>query len=101
MAGWNWDASTTFGRDQAWLGASNTLNASLGPTVDQTNFYLGQQISSQWSNNLDVTRSFEVGLAKPLDVSWGFEHRWEQFSEVAGELNSYANGIGNLGHERL
>ena len=95
LAGWNWDASTTFGRDQARLGASNTLNASLGPTVTQSDFYLGQQISSQWSNNLDVTRSFELGLAKPLDVSWGFEHRWEQFSEVAGELNSWADGPGN------
>jgi iron complex outermembrane receptor protein len=95
--GWQWDASSTFGRDNARLNAANTLNASLGPTVDQTSFYLGTQIFSQWTNNLDITRSFNIGLPKPLDVSWGFEHRWEQFSELAGELNSYADGIGNLG----
>ncbi len=95
LAGWSWDASSTFGRDAAWLGATNTLNASLGPSVTQTSFYMGQQIFNQWVNNLDVTRGFNVGLAKPLDVSWGLEHRWEQFAEVAGELNSYADGIGN------
>jgi iron complex outermembrane receptor protein len=92
LAGWQWDLSSTFGRDFAWLGASNTLNASLGPSVDQTSFYLGEQIFDQWVNNLDVTRSFNIGLAKPLDVSWGLEHRWEQFAEVAGEPNSYING---------
>jgi iron complex outermembrane receptor protein len=92
FAGWNWDISSSFGRDEAKLGASNTLNASLGPTVLQTSFYMGKQISEQWTNNLDVSRSFEVGLAKPLDVSWGVEHRWEQFQEVAGEPNSYING---------
>ena len=90
--GWHWDASSTFGRDFNWLGASNTLNASLGPTVDQTSFYMGQQIFNEWTNTLDVTRAFNVGLPKPLDVSWGVEHRWEQFIQVAGEPNSYING---------
>jgi iron complex outermembrane receptor protein len=92
LAGWNWDASSTFGEDHNWLGAANTLNASLGPTVDQTHFFMGKQIFNQWTNNLDVTRGFNVGLAKPLDVSWGFEHRWEQFAQVAGEPNAYRDG---------
>jgi iron complex outermembrane receptor protein len=92
FAGWKWDASSTFGRDFNWLGAANTLNASLGPSVRQTSFFLGQQIFDQWTNTLDVTRAFDIGLAKPLDVSWGFEHRWEQFAQVAGEPNSYVNG---------
>jgi iron complex outermembrane receptor protein len=92
FAGWHWDASSTFGRDFNWLGAANTLNASLGPSVDQTSFYMGQQIFQQWANTLDITRNFDIGLAKPLDVSWGFEHRWEQFIQVAGEPNSYVNG---------
>ena len=92
LFGWRWDASSTYGRDFARLGADNTLNASLGPTVTQTSFYMGEQIFDQWTNNLDVTRGFNIGLAKPLDVSWGFEHRWEQFAEVAGEPNSYIDG---------
>lgn len=92
LAGWQWDTSSTFGRDDAWLGASNTLNASLGPTVDQTKFFMGKQVFNEWVNNLDVTRGFNIGLAKPLDVSWGVEHRWEQFAELAGERNSWYDG---------
>ena len=92
LAGWHWDASSNFGRDYAWLGADHTLNASLGPAVTQSSFYLGAQIFQQWTNNLDVGRAFDIGWAKPLDVSWGLEHRWEQFSQKAGEPNSYING---------
>ena len=92
LGGWRWDTSSNFGRDYAWLGADDTLNASLGPAVTQSSFYMGAQIFQQWTNNLDVSRAFEVGWAKPLDVSWGLEHRWEQFSQVAGEPNSYLNG---------
>ena len=92
LAGWDWDLSSTFGRDHEWLGADNTLNASLGPSVTQTSFFMGTQEFDQWTNNLDVTREFKIGLAKPLEVSWGAEHRWEQFIEGAGEPNSYING---------
>jgi iron complex outermembrane receptor protein len=110
LAGWDWDLSSTFGRDHVWLGADNTLNASLGPTINQTSFFMGTQEFDQWTNNLDVTREFKIGLAKPLEVSWGAEHRWEQFIEGAGEPNSYINGgyivpndgtpFGNLYHGR-
>jgi iron complex outermembrane receptor protein len=92
FAGWKWDASSTYGQNYARLGADDTLNASLGPAVTQTSFYLGDQIFDQWTNNLDVTRAFAIGLAKPLDVSWGLEHRWEKFVQGAGEPNSYING---------
>jgi len=111
FAGWAWDISSSFGRDDARLNATNTINASLGPTSTQTSFYMGKQIFEQWTNNLDATRSFEIGLARRLDVSWGLEHRWEQFAEVAGEPNSYVNGgyqvpddgtpFGNLYHGRF
>jgi len=111
FAGWDWDASSTFGRDYVWLGADDTLNASLGPTVTQTSFFMGTQTFDQWTNNLDLTRGFNIGLAKPLDVSWGVEHRWEDFEQGAGEPNSYINGgyvvpndgtpFGNLYHGRL
>ena len=92
LLGWDWDLSSTFGRDYDWLGADNTLNASLGPSVTQTSFFMGTQEFDQLTNNLDVTREFRIGLAKPLEVSWGVEHRWEQFIEGAGEPNSYING---------
>ncbi len=90
--GWSWDLATTYGRDDISLDAKNTLNASLGPNVTQTRFYLGKQVFDQWVNTLDVSRSFDIGLAKPLDVSWGAEQRWERFAEGEGEPNSYING---------
>jgi iron complex outermembrane receptor protein len=111
LGDWRWDLSSNYGEDLVWLGADNTLNSSLGPSVAQESFYLGRQNFQQWSNNLDLTRAFDIGLAKPLDVSWGFETRWEQFVQVAGEPNSYINGgyvvpvdgtpFGDLYHGRL
>jgi iron complex outermembrane receptor protein len=89
--GWNWDLSTSYGQDHVRLGADNTLNPSLGPT-SPTSFYMGTQIQQLWVNNLDLTRDFNLGLAKPLTVSVGFEHRWERFQNKAGEPDSYING---------
>ena len=91
LAGWNWDLSTSYGQDHVRLGAENTLNPSLGPT-SPTSFYMGTQVQQLWLNNLDLTRDFDIGLAKPLTVSTGFEHRWEKFQSKAGEPDSYING---------
>ena len=88
---WSWDASSTYGRDYTELDGENTLNASLGPT-SPTYFHLANQIFDQWTNNLDVTRDFEVGLAKPLSVSFGVEHRYERFEIQAGDPDSYTIG---------
>lgn len=91
LAGWDWDASSSFGRDSVWLGAENTLNPSIGPT-SPTSFYMGRQIQSLWVNNLDLTHDYDIGLAKPVTVAVGFEHRWEKFQSKAGEPDSYRNG---------
>ncbi len=92
LYGWNYDLSTTYSRDLAVLRAQNTLNASLGPSVTQTDFYLGNLVFQQATTNLDVTREFDWGLPKPAQLSFGLEHRWEKYAEGAGELNSYVDG---------
>ena len=89
--GWDADLSTTYGRDYAYLAGENTINASLGPT-SPTYFHLSTQIFDQLTTNLDLTRSFEVGLAKPLTVSAGLEHRYESFEIQAGDPASYTVG---------
>ncbi len=91
LAGWKFDLSTTYGRDDARLDGENTLNASLGPT-SPTYFHLADQVFDQWTNNLDVTRDFEIGLAKPLSVSWGLEHRYERYQILPGDPASYTIG---------
>ena len=92
VSGWNYDLSSTFSRDLAVLRARNTLNASLGPTVTQTDFYLGNLVFKQLTTNADITRDVDVGLTKPAQLSFGLEHRYEKYEEGAGEPNSYIDG---------
>lgn len=91
LAAWAWDLSTTLGRNKAWLSSRNDLNPSFGDSSG-SRFDQGSQTADQWTTNLDFTRPFEIGLAKPVDVSFGFEHRFERFSIGAGDYDSYADG---------
>jgi iron complex outermembrane receptor protein len=105
LGGWDWDLSSSYGKDNVKLGAEGTLNPSLGPS-SPTEFYMGRQISTLWVNNLDVNRAFDLGLAEPLQLAIGVEHRWEKFQNEAGEPDSYRNGLyripcGNTPFERL
>lgn len=91
VAGWDADLSTTYGKDDVRLGAQNTLNASIGP-ASKTSFYLGALEFEQWTSNLDFTRAFDIGLARPLQFSTGVEHRWEKYVQTAGEPDAYRDG---------
>lgn len=88
---WGYDLSTSYGRDSVKLGAENTLNPSLGPT-SPTTFFMGRQKQDLWVSNLDLSREFEIGLAKPLSIAFGAEYRWERFQNIAGEPDSYRDG---------
>lgn len=89
--GWNIDLSSSYGRDQVRLGADNTLNPSLGPG-SKTRFFMGKQRQDLWVNNLDIQKSIPIGLANPLELAFGLEHRWERFQNRAGEPDSYRDG---------
>jgi len=90
LSGWDWDLSTSYGKNRARLTESETLNASLGPT-SPTSFYLGTLSSTEWVNSLDVTRGFAVGGGN-LQVSAGLQHRLETYGLSAGDPASYAAG---------
>jgi len=92
VGAWNYDLSTTYARDVAVLRARNTINASLGPTLTQTRFYLGNLAFAQATTNLDLTREIDIGRARPAQLSFGLEQRWEKYAEGAGEPNSYIDG---------
>ena len=90
LAGWSVDLATTYGKDIDKFYTEGTANvdlAALGST--QTMFYDGKFVASQWTTNLDVTREFEVGMASPLTVAFGVEHRKDSYDVGAGEPNSY------------
>ena len=89
--GWDWDLSTTFAQDHAQLDGENTINASLGPNSPNY-FHLSTHNFQQWTTNLDVTREFEGVLARPIQVSWGLEQRYEHFRISPGDEASYIVG---------
>jgi iron complex outermembrane receptor protein len=99
--GWNWDLSTTYGRDKDNISTLDSANpgvyavlqgASKTPIIPQTNFYDGSFTNSEWTNNLDINRDIEVGLASPLNLAFGGEVRKDSFAIAQGEPNSYALG---------
>ncbi len=92
FSGWSWDLSTGYGDNEAKLHTSNTNNASLGPASPKT-FYVGTLESSEWTSNLDLTRSYDLAAAGKLQVSFGAQYRREKYQISPGEPASYAEGL--------
>ena len=91
LGAWDFDLSSSYGRDHVKLGAVNTLNPSLGPS-SPTSFFMGKQVQTLWVNNADLRHEYDIGLAEPLAIAVGVEHRWEKFQNIAGEPDSYRDG---------
>ncbi|RMQ49496.1 putative TonB-dependent sideophore receptor [Pseudomonas cichorii] len=88
---WDWDLSSTYGRNKAEQGTERNQNPSLGEATPN-NFTSGTWIANELTTNLDFKRDFDIGLQKPLDLSYGFEHRREGYEVEEGDWASYANG---------
>jgi iron complex outermembrane receptor protein len=95
LAGWNWDLAGTYGKDVDKIGTQNSGNGSLfvNTHTTPTNFYDGSFTASELTGNLDITRNFNVGLATPLSLAFGFEARENTYAIAAGDPASYY-GIG-------
>ena len=91
---WFYDASVGYGRNEFDFYVSDSLNASLGPTMppNQTHFYAGTLGDRLLTVNFDLNRQFKLGLAGPLNVATGVEYRREGYEIGAGEPNSYIDG---------
>ncbi|HEY7512227.1 MAG TPA: TonB-dependent receptor, partial [Vicinamibacteria bacterium] len=91
---WFWDLSGQAGHNRFEFHVADSLNVSLGPAVppNQTSFYAGALVFQHLLANFDLSRSFEVGLAGPLNVAFGAEARREKYGLEAGEPASYADG---------
>ena len=88
---WLYDVSVSIGLSKIIYGISNTINPSLGP-MSPTKFSPGSARQLEKNFNIDVSRLFETGFNVPFNFAAGFEWRRENFSQVAGELESYAVG---------
>ena len=93
-AQWDWDLSTTYGRNKSEHSSDLSINPTYGPDSPASFDNLATLQFDQWVNNLDLTRKFDsLGPLKfPLQVSMGLEHRWERFQTFAGQANAYNVG---------
>jgi iron complex outermembrane receptor protein len=91
LAGWHADLSLGYGHNSFDYIVRNSLNTSYG-TASQRTFDAGGLRYGQYVANLDFSREFEVGLATPLSVALGVEHRGEDFQIRPGDVQSYATG---------
>lgn len=107
------DLSSTYGKDKNKIYVDHTLNLALYydtsntvtnangtttyiPGTSPTHIYDGSLSAWQWTNTLDLTHKFDVGLAQPLNVAAGLEYRRENYTTGAGEPASYYTGTGVL-----
>lgn len=90
-AEWKWDISSTFGRNLARHGSTNSLNASLGPS-SPTRFRTFDSSFEQWTTNLDLSREIDLGLDAPLNLALGAEYRWEKFATTPRDPLAFTNG---------
>jgi iron complex outermembrane recepter protein len=89
--GWRWDLSADYGRNLFHFDVRNSANVTLG-AASPTEFYAGTLESDQFTANLDVAKSFAVGLASPLNVAVGGEFRRDGYQITEGEPDSYRDG---------
>jgi iron complex outermembrane receptor protein len=90
-AGWRWDLSADYGRNLFHFDVFNSANVTLGAS-SPTEFYAGTLKADQFTANLDLARSVELGLTSPLNVAVGGEFRRDGYDIVEGEPDSYRDG---------
>ncbi|CAN5556881.1 TonB-dependent receptor [soil metagenome] len=95
-AGWNFDLSSTYGVDDIEVRVEDSITASLyadtstltAKGFSPTSFHAGSWTTTQLTNNLDLSKEFDVGMATPLAAAFGFENRHETYEIGAGEPGS-------------
>ena len=92
---WSYDVSGQYGHNSFAFTIGDTLNVSLGPSLqtNKTTFDAGTLALQQFVGNVDVSRPIAVaGFAGPVNVAAGIEYRRENYQIHAGEPDSYRDG---------
>ncbi len=99
LAGWHWDLSSTFGGNHTEVYVVNTANAAEFATLQAASatpvnyglhtIYDGNFDATEWTNTLDIDRSFNVGFAAPLNIAFGAEERRDTYAIGSGDPESY------------
>lgn len=89
LIGWDYDVSSSFGRNYSHQFSKLSIRPSLGPTGPTQWSNLANFEFRQWTHNIDLHRSVDIGLAKPLEISIGGEYRLDCFRTFAGDPLAY------------
>lgn len=89
---WNYDLNGQFGANDFEYNITNSLNVTLGPNSNQTEFFAGTVALQQSHGQLDLSRAFDVGWAGPLNVAAGAILRYDRYEVTAGEEASWIDG---------
>ncbi len=91
--GWRWDASVGYGSNELTFNISNVTSPSFGGPDAITSFDdLGSRKQEELVINLDLSKEYEVGLASPLNVAFGYEYHQEEWSVRVGQAESFDQG---------
>ena len=86
-----YDFSASYGQDELAYSLKNSLNPSYGPATPR-DFDIGKLTQSETNLNADFSYRIEIGLASPLNIAWGLEHRREEYRVGLGDTESWAAG---------
>jgi iron complex outermembrane receptor protein len=83
--------ASTYGRNYDRIYVLGSANADLlkDTGATPTTFHDGDFTTTEWSNNLDLSHDFEVGLYGPLTLAGGAEARVNSYQIKAGDPLSY------------
>jgi iron complex outermembrane receptor protein len=101
-----YDVSVSASKNTLALSMYNSLNTAFSPnnvvvnpvtdgpykTNTQTSFNFGKTSQKETNANIDLTYPVEVGFAKPVTLSGGFEYRKETYVLGVSEFQAYAQG---------
>jgi iron complex outermembrane receptor protein len=94
FGGTTFDIASTYGKDFVGVYVLNSANAQLYRDTGSTptTFHDGDFFNTQWSNTLDLTHEFDIGLTVPVTIAGGLEYRHETYGIKAGDPASYYGG---------
>ena len=90
IAGFTYDLSATWGQDKNQIYTVDSANRSLfiDTHFTPTSFYDGLFKATEYTLNADFSKEFDLGMSKPLNLAFGFEHRKNIYEIGAGDPGS-------------
>ncbi|MEJ5118808.1 TonB-dependent receptor [Gluconobacter cerinus] len=93
FAGFDWNLSTVYGGDNSRISIRDNVNIGMLTRTgySPSKFWDYTQKNAQWTNNLDLRRSFTV-MGMPVNLAFGGEHRLDSYQIISGNPESYLDG---------